>query len=109
MSVKFTMSLNIVNNIVNMTITIIRRMMMKKLMMIVTVMTTINTLGANFECEFKKGWDRPKNDNAVKLAKALKVKTCNSQKFQDYVKENGHTMTKLVRNSNGGVEDLKFN
>lgn len=82
---------------------------MRKLIMIVTVMTTINALGANFECEFKKGWDRPKNENAKKLAKALKVKTCNSEKFQEFVKSKGHTMSKLVRNSNGGVEDLKFN
>lgn len=82
---------------------------MKNLLIAITVMTTINALGANFECEFVKGWDRPKNDNAKKLAEALKVKTCNSSKFQDFVKKNGHTMSALKRNSNGGVKNLKFN
>lgn len=83
---------------------------MKKFIVITMVgMMTLDVAAANFQCEFKKGWDRPKNDNAVKLAKALKVKTCNSEKFQEFVKKNGHTMSALKRNSNGGVDSLKFN
>lgn len=76
-------------------------------MMIVGI--ALNTKAANFDCKFTKGWDRPANDNAVKLAKALKVKTCNSEKFQEFVKDGGHTMSALKRNTNGGVKALKFN
>lgn len=68
-----------------------------------------NVNAADFKCEYKKGWDRPANENAIKLAKALKVKSCNSQKFQDYIKDNKHTLNKLKRNANGGSKDLKFN
>ena len=82
---------------------------MKKLIVVAMAVVSFNSMAANFECKYTKGWDRPANANAIKLAKALKVKTCNSEKFQDYVKANKHTMTKLVRNSNGGVKSLKFN
>lgn len=82
---------------------------MKNLLIVTIALISFNSNAANFECKFTKGWDRPVNANAIKLAKALKVKSCNSAKFQDYVKDNKHTMTKLVRNSNGGVKSLKFN
>lgn len=82
---------------------------MKQLLTLTALLLTINSNASNFECKFTKGWDRPVNANAIKLAKALKVKTCNSAKFQAYVKDNKHTTTPLVRNSNGGVKALKFN
>ena len=77
--------------------------------MITMTLVSINSMGASFECKFSKGWDRPVNANAVKLAKALKVKTCNSSKFVEFVKEGKHTMSALKRNTNGGAKSLKFN
>ena len=81
----------------------------KRIAIIVTVLLGMTAKGASFECKYSKGWDRPANANAIKLAKVLKVKSCNSAKFVKFVKEGKHTMSKLVRNSNGGVKDIKFN
>lgn len=82
---------------------------MKNLIIITIALISMNVTASNFTCKFSKGWDRPANDNAVKLAAALKVKTCNSSKFVKFVKEGKHTMSALKRNSNGGVKALKFN
>lgn len=82
---------------------------MKNLLIVAIALISINSNAAKFECKYTKGWDRPANANAIKLAKALKVKTCNSAKFQDYVKDGKHTMSGLIRNSNGGAKSLKFN
>lgn len=77
---------------------------------VLTVLLSLASVrGAEFKCEFSKGWDRPANENAIKLAKALKVKTCNSEKFINYVKENKHTMNELKRTKGLSVKDLKFN
>jgi len=81
---------------------------MKVIIVTMLSIVAMNASAANFECKYSKGWDRPANENAVKLAKALKVKTCNSSKFQDFVKKGKHTMSALKRNSNGGVKALKF-
>ena len=75
----------------------------------ITLLIGLTAKGANFECKSVRGWDRPANDNAVKLAAALKVKTCNSAKFKKFVKDGGHKMSALKRNTNGGVKALKFN
>lgn len=82
---------------------------MKVLIVITVALLMVRLHAAEFKCEYRKGWDRPANENAKKLAAALKVKTCNSEKFVKYVKDNKHTMSELKRNSNGGVKDLKFN
>lgn len=83
---------------------------MKALLLTMTVILTVGSANAaKFECIYTKGWDRPANANAIKLAKALKVKTCNSEKFISYVKDNKHEMTPLKRNTNGKAQDLKFN
>ena len=82
---------------------------MKKLITLTALILLANVNAAEFKCEFSKGWDRPANDNAKKLAKALKVKTCNSEKFIKFIKENGHSLNELKRSGKTKAKDLKFN
>ena len=67
---------------------------MKTLSLIILLSTQVNA--ADIQCAKLKRFVRPVSKDAITLAKHLKVKTCNGQRFKVAVKEIGATI-KMVR------------
>lgn len=80
--------------------------MMKLITLVALALMMTTTASAAIVCKKEGRFWYPQNDKAIKIAKALGVKTCNGKRFKSVVKQLGEKSNVVASSKKNSVEDV---